>query len=209
MKFLLHGNSTVPYSSALHEAHAGVSGDPVEYHPSRQSKFLLTSASEAPCGFFYYSAATENSNRQQMPITSLFVTSQNIHNWITQPCSIEVIARIGGAAPHRSDHNSKGQRFAMGTQGEHPGQHIGVNNLPVLATLSCTALKPHEGSLRDLMSGPSWILAELIGAVPKGQKKRPSSLFVCMDSSLGQRVEEEHSEKVWEAGRETLEEIYF
>ena len=90
----------------------------------------------------------------------------------------------------------------MGTQGEHPGQRISINNLPVLATLSCTALKPHEGSLRDLMSGPSWFLAELIGAVPKGQKKMPSSLFVCMDTSPGQRAEEEHSAQVWEAGRE-------
>lgn len=76
MKVFLHENSTVSYSSALHEAHGSVSGDPVKYHPSRQSKFLLTSASEAPCGFFYYSAATENSNRQQMPIASLSYISE-------------------------------------------------------------------------------------------------------------------------------------
>lgn len=63
----------------------------------------------------------------------------------------------------------------MGTQVEHPGQHLSINNLPVRATLSCTALKLHEGSLRDLMSWPSWILVELIRAMPKGQKKRPSS----------------------------------
>lgn len=59
----------------------------------------------------------------------------------------------------------------MGTQVGHLGQHLSINNLPVRATLSYTARKLHEGSLRDLMSGPSWILAELIGAVPKGQKK--------------------------------------
>lgn len=151
--------------------HASVLGDPVEYHPSRQSKFLLTSASEAPCGFFYYSAATENSNCQQMPIASLFFTSQNIHNWITQPCSVEVIARFRGAATHWSDHNSEGQRFAMGTWTTSQYQQ------PTSAGHSFLYCS-HEGSLSDLMSGPSWILAELIGAVPKGQKKRPSSHHV-------------------------------
>lgn len=81
--------------------------DPVEYHPSRQSQLLFTSAREVPCGFLHYSVATENSNHQQMTTASLFATmSRNIHNWTTQPPSGEVIARIGGAATLWSDLNS-------------------------------------------------------------------------------------------------------
>lgn len=100
MKISLHGNSAVPYCSAPHEAPAVSQRDPVEYHPSRQSKLLLTSAKEVPCGFCHYSATTENSNHQQMTTASLFATMpRNIHNWTSQP-PVEVIARIGGTAIH-------------------------------------------------------------------------------------------------------------
>lgn len=79
MKISLHGNSAVPYCLALHEAPAVSQRDPVEYHPSRQSKLLLTSAREVPCGFCHYSATTENSNHQQMTTASLFATCLGIY----------------------------------------------------------------------------------------------------------------------------------
>lgn len=101
MKVQLHGTSAVPYAGLTMEPLPGSHWDPVEYHPSRESKLLLASTREAPCGFLYYSAVAENSNHKRMPPASLSATvSQNTHSCLTQPHFTEVITRVRGTVTH-------------------------------------------------------------------------------------------------------------